>query len=80
MVSTTEGFTYNSKFSHVPYVTTKNTSAKKSMDQISKVLDIKQKIAVHRLGADKSKCKAIRACSMLGSSIPNRLGNTKINE
>ena len=58
-----------------PYL--KNPSARKSMHQLSKVLDVKKKSAVRRLSSSKSKHKAIITGNILWSSIKNRLGHTK---
>ena len=44
---------------------------------IFEVLDVKQKTAVRRLGADKSNRKAIISDSMLCPIIKKRQGNTK---
>ena len=41
-------------------------------------MNVKQNTSVHRFGAAK-KCKAIRTCNVLWSSITNQRGNTKIN-
>ena len=43
-------------------------------------MDVKNKTAVRRVGAVESKRKAIRAGSMLCSSVPKSRGHTKINE
>ena len=53
MVSTPEGFAENSPMSHGPYLTIKKAYCKKSLRQFSQVLDVKQKTAIHRLGAAK---------------------------
>ena len=79
MVSTSEGFTDNSLISYGPSVTVRNPSAKKLLRQFNEVLDVKQKTAVCRLGADKSDHKAIMSVTMLWSSIPKRCVHTKIN-
>ena len=61
-------------------MTVKNTSAGKPLGQFTELMDVKKKNAVFRLGADKSKHKAIRSGSILWSSIPKRQGHTKIND
>ena len=44
IVSTTELFTNNSKIWPVPYVTVKNSSARKSLRQLNELLDVKIKL------------------------------------
>ena len=61
-----------------PYVTVKNTSSRKSLHQFTEV-DVKQKTAVFKLVADKSKHKDIITGIMLLYRIPKRRGHTKIN-
>ena len=56
----------------------KNRSARKSLRLLTEVLVIKNN-SVQRLGAAKSKRKAIIAGVMLWSSIPKRKVHTKIN-
>ena len=58
----------------------KKWSAIKSLRLFTGVLDVKKKTYVRRVGAAKSKYKAIRAGSIFWSSIPKRKGYTKINE
>ena len=80
MVSTPKIFTDNSAMSPGPPIIVKKCSARKSICLFTEVLDVKNKTAVRRVGASKSKRKAIRAGSMLWSSIPNIKGHTKFNE
>ena len=80
MVYIPDKFIYNSPISHGPPIIVINTSARKSLCLFTEVLDTKKKTAVHQVGDTKSKRKAIKAGSMLWSSIPNRKGNTKRNE
>ena len=80
MVSTTERFTDNSSISPGPHMIVKKYSARKSLRLSTEVLDFKERTAVCRVGADKSKRKEIRVDSMLCSSIPKRKIHTKINE
>ena len=80
MVSTPNKFTENNPIPPCPYMTVKNTSARKWLCLFTEVLDVKKKTAVRRVGADKSKRKEIISCSMLWSSITKRIGHTKINE
>ena len=80
MVSNTEGFTDNSQISPGPSMTDKKPIIKKSLHQFYELLNVKQKTAIHRLGAAKSKQKATIAVSMLWYSIPKSKGHTKINE
>ena len=71
---------YTTSHFHLAYPYLKNPSAIKSLRKFSEVLDVKQKTDVHRLGATKSKRKAIISGNMLWSIIPNMWGHTKINE
>ena len=80
MVSTPEIFTENSLMSPGSYVTDKNPSARKSLCLFTEVFYVKNKTSVHRVGADKSNFKSIRASSMLWSSTPKRVVKTKINK
>ena len=69
IVSTTDGFTKNSPISPSQSMNVKKPSASKSLCQFLESLDIKHKNDVHRLGAAKSKHKAIRARNNLCSRI-----------
>ena len=80
MVYTPEEFNYNSPMSLCTHFTVKKTNTRKSINQSTKVLDVKNKTAVHRLGAAKLKHKYIRAGIMLWYSIPKRLRHIKIND
>ena len=71
MLSTPEGFTDNSPMLTGPSVTVKNSSARKSLRQLTELLYVKNKTAVRQLCADKSNRKALISGSMLWSSIPN---------
>ena len=75
-----ERFTDNSPMSPKYPMIVRNTSEIKSLYLFTEVFDVKKKTSVTRVCADKSKCKAVRAGTMLWSSIKNRKGNTKINE
>ena len=55
-----------------------NKSAQKALNKISEILNVKQKMSVHRLGAAK-KHKAIRSGNMLWYSILKRGWNKKDN-
>ena len=79
LVSTPEGITENSRVSIRTSVTLNNHIAIKSLHQFSEVLDVKQKSAVRKFGSDKSNRKSIITGHIMGSSIPKRLGHTKIN-
>ena len=65
MVSTSEEFTYES--TNVPMTSTpvKKPSAKKSLWIFINIFDVKKKISKHRVGAAKSKLRAIK----LGNSL-----------
>ena len=65
MVSTPEGCTNNIPMTPNPYVSTKNTSAGKSLRQFSDILDVKQMTDVHGLCAAKEKCKKIKTGNFL---------------
>ena len=80
MVSTPEGFTYNSPMSSGPSVTEKQHNVRKSLRQFSETLDVKPNTDVCRLCADISKRKEIRAVIMLWYSLTKQLGHKKINE
>ena len=54
------------------YESTKNPSAIKSLRQFSDTFHVKHRTDVCRLGAAKSKCKAIRSGNMLCSSIAKK--------
>ena len=71
MVSTNDIFTYNSKISTRTNMIVKECSARKSLRIFTKVLDVKNKTAVHRIGAAESKRKAIIKVSILWSIITN---------
>ena len=53
MLSNPEGINGNIPMSPGPYMTFKKTSSRKTLNQFSEVLDVKQKTSVRRLGADK---------------------------
>ena len=80
MVSTPEGCTNNIPMTPNPYVSTKNTSAGKSLRQFSDILDVKQMTDVHGLCAAKEKCKKIKTGNVLCSNITKRRVHTKINQ
>ena len=80
MVSTNEIGTGNSLMSPSQSVTVKNPIARKSLRQFLEALDVKYKTAVCRLGAAKSKCKAIIAGNTLWSILSKNRGHTKINQ
>ena len=65
MVSNPEIFIDNSPMSPGPPMISKMRSARKSLPIFTEALDVKNKTAVRRVGADKSKREAIRAGSML---------------
>ena len=69
MVSTPDVFTDDIPMSPGTHMILRKPSTRKSLFLFTEVLDIKNKTTVRRVGADKSKHKAIRAGSMLWSSI-----------
>ena len=64
----------------IQYVTVKNTSARKPLRRFFEALDVKHNTAVCRLGAVKSKHKAIRAVNTLCSRVSKHCGHTKVNQ
>ena len=80
MFSTPELFTDNSPILPIQYVIIKNHSARKPLYQFSEELYVKLRTFGSRLCADISKQKAIRAGSILWSSITKRQGHSKINQ
>ena len=80
IVSTPERFTDSSTMSLRPPIIFTNPSARKSLYLFTEFLDVKKKAAVLRVGAYKSKSKAIRSGGMLWSSIPKSKINKKLNK
>ena len=80
MVTTPERFTENIPISPGPSVTVKNTIARISLRLFTELFYVKNKTSILRVGADKSKRKAIRSGIMFWQSITNRRGHTKISE
>ena len=60
MVSTFEGLTEKSPISPNTSTPVKKPSAQKSLYMFTNVLDVEKKTAYRRVGAVKSKCKAIK--------------------
>ena len=60
MVSTPEGFTYNSPISPIKSTPVKKPSAIKSLCLFTYILYAKRKTSTHRFGSSKSKLKAIK--------------------
>ena len=60
MVFTTEGFTENSTISPRTSTSVKKSSSLKSLCMFTNVLEVKTKTAYLRVGAEKSKRKAIK--------------------
>ena len=65
MVSSTEIFTDNSPRSPMTPTPFKKLSSRKSECLLTNILYIKNKTAIRRVGDAKSKCKAIKAGTML---------------
>ena len=80
MFSTPEIFTDNIPMSPGPSVNVRKSSAIKSIRLFTEFLDVKNKTAVQRVGADKSKRKLVISGSILWSSIPKSRRHKKINE
>ena len=79
-MSTPDKFTDNSPIPPGPPMIVKKCSASKSLRLFTEVFDVKKKTAVRRVGAAKSKIKAIISGNMLCSSIPKRKVHTAINK
>ena len=80
MVSTPEGFTYNSLMTPNPYIYTKNPSSRISLPQFTEILDVKHNTAVRSYGAARENYKAKKIGNVLWSNIEKRRGNEKINQ
>ena len=78
MVPTTEESTDNSPMSPGPSLNVKKPRARKLLHQFSALFDAKQKTALHRMGATKTKRKDILKCGMLWYIIHARRSHTKI--
>ena len=79
MVSTLEVLNDNDPISPGTSATLKKPSARVSPCKYTESLDVKQKTAIHRLGADKPERKSIRKGSILWYIIPKRRRHTKTN-
>ena len=79
VVSTPEGLTYSIQITVGMSVTMKKPSARNYLSPFLELLNIKQKNAVHRMGAAKIKRKAIQTRSLLLSIIHKRRGHLKTN-
>ena len=80
MVYSTERFTDNIPMSPGTPVTLRKPSARKPLYLFTEVLYVKKKTDIRKLGAAKSELKAIIGGIMVWSSIPKRIGHTKINK
>ena len=76
MLSTHMGLMDNITVSVGTLGTQKKPSSRKLFSQFLALLDLKQNPAVYRMGSSKTKCKAIRTCSDLWSSIHKWRGDT----
>ena len=76
--STPEVFTKNCPILPRKCVTVKKLSARKSLSQFLKALDVKYKTAVRRLGDTKSKRKSISSGNNLWSIISRHCVHTEI--
>ena len=72
MVSTTEGFTYNSPRSPMNPQTLKKPSASKSLCIFTNILNAKNITAICRVGASKSNHKSNKAGTMPWALKPKR--------
>ena len=77
MVSTTEVCTDNILMTPNPSVSTKNIRARKSLQQFTETLNVKNKTAVCRFGASKENIMAIKKFNVLWSNIAKRHDKTK---
>ena len=80
MVSTHEGFTGDSPIYSSTSTPVKKPHARKSLCLFTNILDVKKKTATRRVGASKSKFKAIKYGNTPWALKQNRKVNSKINE
>ena len=79
MVSNPEGFTNNSpRYTMTPTAVNK-PSARKSLCLFTKILDVKKKTSICRVGSAKSKRKSIKAGTTPWALKPKRKENSRIN-
>ena len=72
ILSTSERFTYNSPNVHMPSTPVKKTSARKSLCLFTNILDVKPKTAKRRVGAAKSRRKAMKVGNSLCTNKTKR--------
>ena len=80
MVSTPEGFTNNSTIYPMTSTPVKKPSARKPLCLFTNILDVKKKSATCRVGAAKSKRKAIKYGTTPWALKQKQKGNSKIND
>ena len=78
MISTPEGITKNSPMIVGPSVIIKKHSARKPVDPLSRLFDVKQKTTVNQLGAAKKNHKKTKKETYLWYTCQNWKGYTKI--
>ena len=78
MVSTTDGFTKDSTISPMKSTPVKKTSSRKPLCLFTNILYVTNKTDTSKVGADKSKCKAIKYETTTWILKPKRKGNSKI--
>ena len=80
VVSTLEGVTDNS--TSVPTTSTpvKKPSSCKSLCLFTNIFDVKKKTAKHRIGAAKSKCRAMKVDTSQWTKKNKRKGHSNIND
>ena len=69
MVSIPEGSTNNIPMAPNPYVSTKNASARKSLCQFTKTLDVKHKTSICGFFVAKAKRKTIKKSMCCGQTL-----------
>ena len=77
ILSTPEGVTYNCPDVPMPSTTVKKPSARKSLYLFTNILDTKPKTEKRRIGAVKSKCRAIKVDTSLWTKKKNEKGIKK---
>ena len=80
ILSTPEGVTDDSTNVHMASSPAKKPSASKSLCLFTNILDVKKKTAQRRVGAAKSKRKAMKVGNSLWTNKTKRKGNSKINK
>ena len=80
MVSTPEEVTNYSLSLPMPSTPVKKPSSRKSLCFFTNILNVKNKTEKHRVGAKKSKCRAVKVVNILWTKKTKQKGNSIINE